>query len=317
MVYAPVVLTTLNRIEHLKKCIGSLQKNTYAERTDIYIALDYPPSQEYEEGYALVKEYLASGIEGFNKVEIVYRDRNYGPIENGLEIQKYVLSKYDRIICSEDDNVYAPCFLEYMNKALDQYKDREDILAIYSYGPRVKRMPPNEVYIANYFSGYGCGYWREKERQLTIEINRKYIEELSCDKSKIKRLIKSNPESLCYLASILLRKEPIYQTVDGTIQLIDTVRIVHAIAENKFLLCSPIPMVKNLGYDGSGVHCEVDNAKFSDVHVCENTINPVTIVDKPVVEQLDYSLKFKRIVPFVSAVVRIWVWRIIAKRRSF
>ena len=62
MTYAPIIIPTLNRIEHLTRCIESLRKNRLADKTDLYIALDYPPSQKYEEGYEKVKAYLENGI---------------------------------------------------------------------------------------------------------------------------------------------------------------------------------------------------------------------------------------------------------------
>ncbi len=49
--YAPVAIPTLNRIDHLKRCISSLAKNEYAKYTNIYISVDYPPNEKYLDGY--------------------------------------------------------------------------------------------------------------------------------------------------------------------------------------------------------------------------------------------------------------------------
>lgn len=64
MVYAPVIIPTCNRIEHLKKCINSLASNEFAKFTEIYISVDFPPSEKYEKGYNEVINYLKGGIGG-------------------------------------------------------------------------------------------------------------------------------------------------------------------------------------------------------------------------------------------------------------
>lgn len=47
MVYAPVCIPTLNRYEHLKELIESLQRNPWAQYTDLFIGLDFPPGEKY------------------------------------------------------------------------------------------------------------------------------------------------------------------------------------------------------------------------------------------------------------------------------
>lgn len=42
--YAPVIIPTLNRYVHLKRCVDSLAKCTHAPDTELIIGLDYPPT---------------------------------------------------------------------------------------------------------------------------------------------------------------------------------------------------------------------------------------------------------------------------------
>ena len=56
--YAPVLIPTLNRYEHFKRCLESLEKCTGAEHTEIFVALDYPPSEKYKEGWSKICKYL-------------------------------------------------------------------------------------------------------------------------------------------------------------------------------------------------------------------------------------------------------------------
>ena len=54
MKYAPIYIPTLNRFGHLKKCLESLMANSWASKTDVFIALDFPPSEKYKEGWLKV-----------------------------------------------------------------------------------------------------------------------------------------------------------------------------------------------------------------------------------------------------------------------
>ena len=53
MIFAPVIIPTLNRYEHFRKCLESLEACTGAEKTDVYVALDFPPSEKYVEGWKI------------------------------------------------------------------------------------------------------------------------------------------------------------------------------------------------------------------------------------------------------------------------
>ena len=63
VIYAPVVIPTLNRKVHLKHCLDSLAANTGAEHTEVYISVDFPPAPKYEEGYRQLKAYLEQAKE--------------------------------------------------------------------------------------------------------------------------------------------------------------------------------------------------------------------------------------------------------------
>lgn len=315
---APIVIPTLNRVEHLSRCIESLKKNPFAKETDLIIGFDYPPSEKYFEGYKEMKKYLRNGIDGFKSVRIIEHNYNLGGIKNANFLISTALSEYDRCIYSEDDNEFAPGFLEYMNEALEKYEKDVNILSVYSYMPRIKNNNSvnNEAFVTNYFSAYGVGLWREKENALREKLNVSYFEELACSKNKIRDLKKRFPEGICYLCSILLRKESVYQTQDGKLEWIDTEKILYAIAENKYLLCSPKPLVKNWGYDGSGEHCaKNENSMISNTILNKEEYAGIIFPDSPTEYEIDYCLKAGRLVPYVSATVRLFLWRIIAKRK--
>lgn len=318
MTYAPIAIPTLNRAVHLKRCIESLAKNPEAKETVLYLGIDYPPSDKYREGYEQILEYVENGIEGFKDVVVVKREKNLGALRNTWALRDLVYANHDRCIYTEDDNEFASSFLGYMNEALERYKDNEDILFVYGARPSVKDIEKvgNNAFLATYFSAYGTGFWRDKEKYLQETVNRDYIEDLCCSRSKLKKLSRVFPNAITFLCSALLRKEAVYRLPDGSVPLIDTVKMIYNVVEDKYLICSPIPMVKNWGYDGSGVNCQKQTSMaISQVSLDFAENNKVIIPDEIIKLELDQPLKRDRIIPYISAWVRIWVWRIIAKRK--
>lgn len=56
--YAPVIIPTLCRDVHFKRCLESLEKCTAAEYTDVYVGLDYPAIEKHVEGWKKIDGYL-------------------------------------------------------------------------------------------------------------------------------------------------------------------------------------------------------------------------------------------------------------------
>ena len=130
--FAPVLIITLNRDEHFINCVNSLSACMHADKTDLYIALDYPSKENHWEGYNKILEYLPT-ITGFNSVNVIRREHNYGIEKNYFDAVDFVFEKYDRLIFSEDDNLFSDDFLNFMSSSLDVYKDRADVFSVSGY----------------------------------------------------------------------------------------------------------------------------------------------------------------------------------------
>ena len=177
MIYAPVLIPTLNRYEHFKETIVSLSQCTGADKTDLYIALDYPPTPFYEEGYRKILEYLPT-ISGFKSVNVIKRDANYGVVNNHMDaLHRVILTKYDRFIFSEDDNHFSPNFLEFINKGLERYKDDKSVIAVNGYRHFYElHFADNNFFFQDIdFSAWGYGMTREMRMTIECTITKKYF----------------------------------------------------------------------------------------------------------------------------------------------
>lgn len=167
MQYAPVIIPTLNRRDHLSRCLESLAKNTGAEYTSVYVSVDYPPAEKYEKGYWEVREYLDNFDKTlFKEFHVIYQEKNLGPKLNSDFLEKTVRQVSDCYIFSEDDNEFATNFLEYINKGLELYKDNEDVIAICGAKDMDWVHDHPDINFAKLLPAYGFGAWFEKDDRL-------------------------------------------------------------------------------------------------------------------------------------------------------
>lgn len=160
------------RYEHFKQCIESLAQCDGASETEVYVALDYPAKESHLEGYEKIKTYLEkAGNMTFKKLHVHMRERNYGLglYGNSATMREYITERYDRFIISEDDNVFAPNFLLYMNTCLEQYKDDSDVIAVCGYSYPVEWEVSEGATVLKQqinVSTWGVGFWSEKYQKM-------------------------------------------------------------------------------------------------------------------------------------------------------
>ena len=126
MSYAPILLFTYNRLNHTKHCIESLQKNALAIESELFIYSDAAKTEDQEQAVKDVRLYLQS-ITGFKKITIIERNKNWGLASNIIDGVTTQVKMYGKVIVLEDDLIVAPHFLDFMNDALELYKDEPKV----------------------------------------------------------------------------------------------------------------------------------------------------------------------------------------------
>lgn len=259
MIYAPIIIPTLNRAEHLKRCIMSLQANPWAKYTTLIISVDFPPNQNYEDGYHDICAYLQSGISGFADIEIIYQKTNLGAYQNMQFLLDYSAKKCDRYIFTEDDNEFSPNFIEYIDKGLDIFEKDEDIMAICSVGSTSEETEENNVVKSQNFAAHGYGMWHKKRLKIYQALDIRFFEKLVGDTRMLRKLISEQIGILFSLQSIVLGKEKTYWLADGRVPVIDQTIKMYLMAENKYVVGACRRKVRNWGFDGSGENCGKDS----------------------------------------------------------
>lgn len=272
MELAPIGIGTYSRINHLKQTIEALQKNTLAKQSELYIFSDAPQKGD-EEIVQKVRDYIDT-VDGFKKVHIVKRETN-GRVSNNRGGFQWLLDTYGKAIFLEDDIVTAPGFLQYMNDALEFYKDDEKILTISGYCPTFKfpKEYKEDVFILQRHSSWGTATWGHKLHLFKIDLKDHGFEEFLKNKKAIKEFQQNGEDML----------NMVMAEYNGKLDGLDVKLMYYEYAYDKYSLFPSKSMVQNIGHDGTGLHCgttdrfshkelwdKMDNFKFiKDIKVDE------------------------------------------------
>ena len=250
MRYYPVFIPTLNRYSHFKNCVESLARCTHADKTELVIGLDYPPSEKYVEGYNLIKVYIPTII-GFAKVTLFEHKKNLGPEGNWACLVNYCRSHYDAYIGSEDDNVFAPAFLDYMNRMLELYYNDDKILTVSGYNfVEAYNQGEYTYYLSKDNCAWGIGYWAHKENNTSQYLNNvSFYRRALYSRMKANKILNTYPALYAMLNSMY----------NSNSSWGDVKITVLNILCDKYQVKPAVSLVRNCGYDGSGIHCGNDD----------------------------------------------------------
>lgn len=257
MVYAPIVITTLCRDQHLYRELISLANNSWAKYTDVYVIVDYPASEKHVEGHSLICAMLdAFDRSSFNHFTVVKRSSNYGVWRNGREaIDTLIVPKYDRWIFAEDDLEFSPNFIEYMDRCLEAYAYDDSILAVcgYSYPLEWRLDEESSVFLTQAtYSAWGVGRWRDKQLEVQERIEKDHFLLKKADRAfsekVIDRMIEGRRAEYVSYAALGIGASMMERCTDMALG-------AYLALSGSKVIVPAISKVRNNGFDGSGTWC--------------------------------------------------------------
>lgn len=158
MTYAPIALFTYSRADHTRQAVESLLRNKEAAESDLYVFSDGPKTEEKREAVQQNRAYIHT-IQGFNSIHIIEREKNWGLANSLIAGITEIVNKYGRVIVVEDDLILSPYFLQFMNEALEKYKDEDRVASISAFLNPVEGDVP-ETFFLRYFACWGWATWK-------------------------------------------------------------------------------------------------------------------------------------------------------------
>ncbi|MDM5272545.1 glycosyltransferase [Sulfurovum sp. zt1-1] len=284
MKYAPIVLFTYNRLDELKQTIEALKNNKLASESELYIYSDAAKDKTDEQKVLKVRSYLKT-IEGFNHLQVIERDENFGLARSVIEGVNEILERHGKVIVLEDDLITSKNFLCYMNSALEFYQDEEKVFSISGYTMPLKSLKKydNDTYASVRPSSWGWATWNDRWKGIDWDI-RDY-ESFIHDKKAIKDFNLGGADLSRMLKHYKQKKNNSW-----------AIRWAYAMFKaNKFCIYPKISKVQNIGFGLDATHCKginIYSSPLDQTDSCDFKFINKIILDKQIADSFKYQFSY-------------------------
>ena len=289
--YAPILLFVYNRPEHVRRNIQALLKNELAAESELFI---YSDAAKDETSQAAVKEVRAfiRSIQGFKKITITERAENWGLARSIIDGVTTLINRYGRVIVLEDDLVVAPHFLQFMNDALETYRDEERVGHIqacdFTHDPSLP-----DTFLIKWTGSWGWGTWDRAWKHFNAD-GKALLTEL--ESRKLTYTFDFNGK---YGYTRMLRRQ-----IEGK-------NNSWAIRWNASLFLKDIlslnvgkSLVQNEGFDGSGTNCGGGGLYASELYMERLPVKKISPIEENIQARNAYVRYYARTNSFMAKAIR-------------
>lgn len=289
--YAPILLFAYNRPEHVRRNIQALLKNELAAESELFI---YSDAAKDETSQAAVKEVRAfiRSIQGFKKITITERAENWGLARSIIDGVTTQINRYGRVIVLEDDLVVAPHFLQFMNDALETYRDEERVGHIqacdFTHDPSLP-----DTFLIKWTGSWGWGTWDRAWKHFNAD-GKALLTEL--ESRKLTYTFDFNGK---YGYTRMLRRQ-----IEGK-------NNSWAIRWNASLFLKGIlslnvgkSLVQNEGFDGSGTNCGGGGLYASELYMERLPVKKISPIEENIQARNAYVRYYARTNSFMAKAIR-------------
>lgn len=237
-----IIVFAYNRSKHLTEVLDGLKKNL--DVTKVHIFHDGLKCEEHR----LEWERTRAVIEGVDWCEVEYHPslHNKGLAKSIVDGINMVFEENDAVIVLEDDCVPSPNFISFMTQCFVKYQDNKRVYSISGYSfPIELRKDDYDVYGCGRISSWGWGTW--KDRWEVYEKDYELVKKMKQEENASKCLAMWGRD----LENILVGN------VRGNCDSWAVFWALNVISREGICINPYESLIKNIGTDGSGVHCGI------------------------------------------------------------
>ena len=265
--WAPILLFVYNRLEHTQRCVNSLLANDLSASSDLFIYADGARDEAAASGVNRVREYIQT-IKGFKSVTIVQRDENWGLARNVIDGVTTVVNSRGRVIVVEDDLVLAPYFLQFMNDALETYKDEPRVGHIQACDFTGDTSLPG-TFLIKFTGSWGWATWQRAWKFFNPD-GAELLHQL--EQQRLTRRFDFNGK---YGFTRMLRHQIAGKNNSWAIRWNASLFLADILSLNVGR-----SLVSNEGFDGSGTNCGTDDLYSSDLWLQPLPVNKISPIEE-------------------------------------
>lgn len=242
MTPAPILLFVYNRPEHVRQCIASLQANELAAQSPLFIYSDAAKTPESREGVEQTRQFIRD-IDGFASVTIIEREQNWGLARSIIDGVTTQVNHFGRVIVMEDDLIAAPYFLQFMNDALETYKDEPRVGHIQGCDFTQDTSLP-DTFLIKWTGSWGWGTWDRAWKQFNPN-GKELLQQL-----EERNLTHRFDFNSTYGYTRMLRRQIEGKNNSWAIRWNASLFLADILSLN-----AGRSLIRNIGFDGSGTNC--------------------------------------------------------------
>ncbi len=253
MINAPVVIFLYNRPYQTIKTLKNLKLNNNSQNTELIVYSDgYKKNDILDKKKVEIVRNIIKKISGFKSKKIFLRNRNFGLYKNILSGLDNVFKKYDRAIILEDDILVNKFFINYMNKALEIYKNNYEVSSIHGWMCEHNQKLPNTFFLRG-SDIWGWATWKRS----WIDFNRKPKDLIKKFRKKPELIKKFNLSDSYDYFKILKKRSLNLNQSWGILWNASN------FLKKKYYLNFSKSLCVNIGQDFSGTHSTINQGYFN------------------------------------------------------
>jgi hypothetical protein len=243
--HAPIAVFAYNRPEHIRRLLKSLSANPLVSESPVKIYCDGPKSPSHAESIAATRRAVADCAPAH--AEVVERETNLGLARSIITGVTELCDSYGRVIVLEDDLLLSPHALGFLNQGLERYGQAERVMHVSAYMYPVRAALPAAFFYRE-ATCWGWATWARAWEHFEPDAGKLLAE---IDASGARARFNINETGYFYQ---MLQKQR-----DGEIDSW-AIRWYASMFRRQGLALHPgQSFVQNHGFDGTGVHCNVDD----------------------------------------------------------
>ena len=291
MMYAPILLFTYNRLAHTRRCVEALLKNSLATESELFIYSDDAKNDTQQAAVNEVRYYIHN-IRGFKQITIIQRDENWGLARNIIDGVTTQVNRYGKVIVLEDDLVVTPHFLQFMNDALETYKDEPKVGHIQACDFTQDPTLP-DTFLIKWTGSWGWATWDRAWKHFNPN-GQELLQEL--EERKLTYTFDFNGK---YGYTRMLRRQIAGKNNSWAIRWNASLFLKGILSLNVGR-----SLVQNEGFDGSGTHCGGGGLYASTLHLDRLPVTPISPIEENTKARQAYVRYYARTNSFWAKAIR-------------
>ena len=267
MNYAPILLFVYNRPSHTRRCIESLLNNPLASESHLFIYADGAKDETQQADVNEVRKFIHS-IDGFKHITLIERTENWGLARNIIDGVTTQVNRYGKVIVLEDDLIVAPSFLQFMNDALETYKDELKVGHIQACDFTQDPTLP-DTFLIKWTGSWGWATWDRSWKHFNPN-GKELLQELEA--RKLTYTFDFNGK---YGFTRMLRRQIAGKNNSWAIRWNASLFLKDILSLNVGR-----SLVQNEGFDGSGTNCGGGGLYASHLHLNELPVIRITPIEE-------------------------------------